>query len=79
MFRISTIVAGIFLTLLGFTTMAQLPPEGSASGFTSATLIGSTIWTQEPQPGWVPYVGDVLDFAADGTGVSYEKLDTLNE
>lgn len=42
-------------------------------------FVGSTIWTADTQPGWVPGTGAVLDFAADSSGVSYESLSPFSD
>jgi hypothetical protein len=48
--------------------------DGAVLGrFTPAMLTGSTIWTVAMHPGWVPGRGTVVDFADDGSGVSWEK------
>lgn len=80
------LIAGFCLTLVlpapaefgaasGQTGAADRQVEKSSGGpaFDPTTLAGTTIWTSQIQPGFIPNLGSVLDFDAGGTGTSYER------
>ena len=46
-------------------------PDAQGTTLDEEMITGTVVWTARPQPGWVPYIGEVGDFAADNTGVYY--------
>ncbi|MEL7447803.1 MAG: dockerin type I domain-containing protein [Pseudomonadota bacterium] len=64
----------VLLSLVATSTVTAATESAPNRGLDWPAVTGTTIWTSPTQPGWVPGSGGVLDFAADGTGVSYESL-----
>ncbi len=68
------------IVALAVSTAVSAKPESAQAGAVDwPVLNGTTIWTEQAQPGWVPGFGAVLDFEAGGTGVSYETLTPFAE